>query len=112
MRREMPVIEALAIGVALTLSLAVMPVMAQTAKPDPGPEEERMPGMMRMMQDMHRDMESMRGEMHGDGMRGMRERMDGMARRMERMTQMMEHHHRMPESGCPALAPKGPKSGG
>jgi len=43
--------------------------MAQTARPDRGPEEERMPAMMRMMRDMHRDMERMRGEMRREDMR-------------------------------------------
>jgi hypothetical protein len=105
-------IEALAIGVVLTIPLAVMPVMAQTMKPDPGPEEERMPAMMRMMREMHRDMERMRGEMRGDGMRGMHERMGGMTMRMERMTRMLERHQQRLESGCPALAPKDPKGGG
>ena len=51
-RRPTSMIEALTVAVALAIPLAVMPLMAQAGKPDPGPEEERMPGMMRMMQDM------------------------------------------------------------
>jgi hypothetical protein len=86
MRRVVSVIEALAVGVALVIPLAVLPAVAQTLKPDPGPEEERMPAMTRTMRGMHRDMEHMRGEMRGEHMRGMRERMGA--------------------SGCPALAPK------
>ena len=112
MRRMMSVIEGLALASALAIPLAVMPVMAQTGKLDPPIEEERMPEMLRSMQEMHRDMEGMRGEMRGEGMRGMRERADGMAKRMEGMTHMMERHQQRLESGCPALAPKDPKSGG
>ena len=112
MRREVSVIESLAVGVALAIPLAVMPVMAQTAKFDPPLEEERMPAMMRMMDDMRRDVERMRGEIHGEDMRGMRERMGGMAMRMERMTRMMERHQHRMESSCPGFAPKGEPASG
>ena len=85
MRREVSVIESLAVGVALAIPLAVSPAMAQTARFDPPLEEERMPAMMRMMDDMHRD--------------------------MERMTRMMERHQQRMESSCPGFAPREPKSG-
>jgi hypothetical protein len=97
-------------GVALAVPLAVLPGWAQPPATDPGPDEERMPAMMRMMREMHGDMDRMRAEMRGEGMHAMRERMQGMAKRMERMTGMMERHQRRLESGCPAMAPKEPKT--
>ena len=114
MTRAMSVLGGLAIVVALAIPLAMTPVTAQTLSPDPGPEEERMPAMMQMMREMRRDMDQMRRDMEqmrGDGMPAMRGRMGGMSTRMDRMAGMMERHQRRLESGCPALAPKGPKNG-
>ena len=113
MRRAIVVVERLAIATALAIPLLVLPALAQTLKPDPGPEEPRVPEMMRMMREMHAEMHRMQAEMgrRGMGMEPMHERMGGMSRRMERMTEMMERHQRELGERCPAMKPA-PKSDG
>lgn len=71
----------LAVGVALAIPLLVVPATAQL-RPDPGPEEELTPQMIRMMREMRADMDRMRDEMNRKGTGAMRERMGGMLTRM------------------------------
>ncbi len=86
------ILERLAVATALAIPLVVLPAMAQTLKPDPGPEESRMPEMMRMLHEMRTEMDRMHEAMATPDAGGaaMRERMGSMRSRMGRMTEMME----------------------
>ena len=46
MHRLMTGLEHLAVALALAIPFIVAPALAQTTKPDPGPEEPNMPAMM------------------------------------------------------------------
>ncbi len=107
------ILERLAVATALAIPLVVLPAMAQTLTPDPGPEEPRVPEMMRMLHEMRAEMDQMHEAMAKPDAddAAMRERMGGMRGRMGRMTEMMERHDRALREQCPGMK-TAPKSGG
>ena len=100
--------------VALIALVAVFltPAIAQkaTGSPSPGPEEEQMTRMMKMMGDMEKQMGQMQEQMKGmQGMGGMHGRMGQMRGSMEQMSAMMQEHRTWMKDRCPAAVPTAPK---
>jgi hypothetical protein len=101
-----------AVALIALLTAFMTPAVAQkaTGSPSPGPEEERMTQMMKMMGDMEQQMGQMQEQMKGmQGMGGMQGRMGQMRGSMRQMHTMMQQHRAGLQHGCPgAMAPATP----
>ena len=94
-------------GLAMLAILGVFPGSALAQQPNPGPEQERMTQMMKMMEQMQGQMkqmhEQMMGQMQGH-MKQMREQMMG------QMSSMMHQQHAEMQKACHGgAAPAEPK---
>jgi TolA-binding protein len=98
------------------LGLFLAPAIAQkpTGSPSPGPEDERMTRMMKMMGDMQQQMGQMQEQMKGmQGMGAMQGRMGQMQSSMHQMRTMMQQHHAEMQQNCAgagAMAPATPST--
>ena len=104
-------------ALALVLGVVLAPAIAQKAKDGaaPGPADDQMTQMMKMMGQMQEQMKGMRDDMAGmKGMGPMQGRMDHMAGMMGQMNGLMrEHHAQMMQKGCPGMPSSDrPKPGG
>ena len=103
-----------AVAVFALLAVFLTPVTAQkpSVSPSPGPEEEQMTRMMKMMGDMQQQMGQMQEQMKGmQGMGGMQGRMGQMRGSMEQMQAMMQQHHAQMQQHCAgAMAPASPST--
>jgi uncharacterized protein (DUF885 family) len=88
-------------GLAMLVLLGVFPGSAFAQSPNPGPEQERMAQMMKMMEQMQGQMkqmhEQMMGQMQGQ-MKQMREQMTG------QMSSMMQQHRAEMQKACHGAA--------
>ena len=96
------------------IALFLMPATAQkpTGSPSPGPEEEQMARMMKMMGDMEQQMGQMQEQMKGmQGMGAMQGRMGQMQGSMHQMQTMMKQHRAEMRQNCAgAMAPATPST--
>ena len=93
------------------LAVFLAPAIAQkpTGSPSPGPEDERMTRMMKMMGDMQQQMGQMQEQMKGMG--AMQGRVDQMRGSMEQMQAMMQQHRAEMQQHCVgAMAPATPST--
>jgi TolA-binding protein len=97
---------------SLTLvALFLAPAIAQksTGSPSPGPEDEQMARMMKMMGEMEKQMGQMQEQMKSmQGMGAMHGRMGQMKGSMEQMQAMMQQHRAEMREHCQAIAPATP----
>lgn len=96
----------------IALFLTPATAQKQTGSPSPGPEEERMARMMKMMGDMEQQMGQMQEQMKGmQGMGAMQGRMGQMQGSMHQMRTMMQQHRAEMQQNCPgAMAPATPSA--
>ena len=101
-----------AVALIALLTVFLAPAIAQkaTGSPSPGPEEERMTQMMKIMGEMEQQMGQMQEQMKGmQGMGAMPGRMGQMQGSMHQMQTMMKQHHAEMRQNCAgAMAPATP----
>jgi TolA-binding protein len=98
-------------GLTILVFLVALLGSALAQRPSPGPEEERMAQMMKMMEQMQGQMKQMHEQM--GHMKQMQTQMSQMKQMHEQMAGMMQQHRAEMQKGCPgATVPDSPKKGG
>ena len=96
-------------GLTTLVFLVALLGAALAQRPDPGPEEERMAQMMKMMEQMQGQMKEMHQQM--GQMKHMQGQMSQMRQMHEQMVGMMRQHRVEMQKGCPGATVPDSKKG-